>query len=641
MQTVAMAVAVFAAAALGAQAPGPATPTGIIAGQVVDADSGRGVGESVMTLSMVLAPGTAPVSPAARDAASRKVITDSQGRFVFTGLARGRYTLTTSKPGYTPGNYGKLVPRGPGAQLDLGDSDRIPDLRILIWKHAVIAGRVFDEAGEPIVAAEVKVFRRSAAAGRPSVSEAVTAITDDRGMYRVAALEPGSYVVGVVSTSTTLPTPMIDEFQKSTGAARAEMQQALFSAAPTLSGPGGPSHLRVGEHLLQVQGRMVPPPAPGATGPLEIYPTVFYPSAKQASGGESITLTSGAIRTGIDIQLRPAQARQIRGSLSGPDGAVGIAAVHLLHAEPGLAGAAASTPIATTVANASGAFLFLAVPPGQYVLRVLRLPPSQPGAVQTTVVQTPAGAASRGLVVEPAAVSPLPTFWATQPVNVGDRDIEDLRVTLQAGFRLSGTIVFEGGTPSMPAQRFYPFLEPADPWLSAALPEITVAADGSFTSAQAPAGRYRLTVPTPTGWLVKSVMRGTQDLSELPFELAEDMPGLTVTLTNRGARLYGTVRNAAGSADPGATTIVFPVDPRQWVDFSSYARGMKEARTGRDGTYAIADLPAGEYLVVAVPQRQMDWTRHGFLESLSRIATRITVAEGEARALDLRTAQVK
>ncbi len=533
------------------------------------------------------------------------------------------------------------MPRGPGAPIELTDGERLTDVRVLIWKHAVITGHVVDETGEPVVGASVKIFRRSSTAGRPSISEVATATTDDRGIYRVASLDPGSYVVGVPSTSTSIPTPMMDEYARASGPARAEMQQALFSAAPTLTGPVGGSHLRIGDQLLQVDGRMVAPPAPGGDGRVSVYPSVFYPNAAQHGGGETIALASGETRAGVDLQLRLSPAYRIDGRLEGPEGPVGIAALHLLPAAPALSGAAASTPVGTTVADASGAFHFLGIPPGQYVLRVIKTPRQESLPAQMTVVQTPAGTVSRGVGGGPGAPSPRPTWWAAHPVVVIDRDLRDLRVPMQSGYRISGSIVFEGTPPPVPVQRLSPLLESSDPWLISQIDDLVVAADGTFVSPQVPPGRYRLTVPMPSGWFVKNIKSGGRDVPDLPIDLSADLSDLVVTISNHGARVFGTVRGAGARADTTATVMLFPSDPRQWVDFSAYPRLIKEGRTDREGAYAFGDLPAGEYLIVAVPQTAVDWTRSAFLESLSRVATRLTLGEGESRAVDLRTTQVK
>ena len=459
-----VALLVVAAGALTARTPAAASQgaaaTGLILGQVVDASTNRGVGESVVTLTAAQPPGSPPMSPAARDAASRKILTDGSGRFAFAGLPAGRYTLTSMRPGYTAGQFGKLVPRGPGAPIELTDGERLTDVRVLIWKHAVITGHVVDETGEPVVGASVRIFRRSATAGRPGISEVATAATDDRGIYRAASLDPGSYLVGVPSTSTSIPTPMMDEYARASGPLRAEMQQALFSAAPTLTGPVGGSHLRIDDQLLQVDGRMVAPPAPGGDGRVSVYPSVFYPNAGHPGGGETITLASGETRAGVNLQLRLSPAYRIDGRLEGPEGPVGIAALHLLPAAPALSGAAASTPVGTTVADASGAFHFLGIPPGQYVLRVMKTPMQAAAPAQMTVVQTPAGTVSRGVGGGPGVPSSRPTWWAAHPVVVADRDLRDLRVPMfSPGIESPDRLCSREPPPPVPVQRLSPLLE--------------------------------------------------------------------------------------------------------------------------------------------------------------------------------------
>ena len=56
----------------------------------------------------------------------------------------------------------------------------------------------------------------------------------------------------------------------------------------------------------------------------------------------------------------------------------------------------------------------------------------------------------------------------------------------------------------------------------------------------------------------------------------------------------------------------------------------------------MTSLPPGDYYAVAVPQEQAtDWREPGTLDALSRIATRITIIEGEHRKQDLTTREVK
>jgi hypothetical protein len=167
--------------------------TGLIAGRVVDATTGRPAGEAIVTLSPGALPGSAPRSPQAAAAEARRVLTDGMGRFVFAGLPKGRYGLSAIVPGYGNGYFGLLVPRGPAVPIDLDDGEGRVDARILVWKYAVLAGRVIDEAGDPVVGAEVKVLRQTMVAGRPGFAGTATTTTDDRGAYHVSSLYPGRY----------------------------------------------------------------------------------------------------------------------------------------------------------------------------------------------------------------------------------------------------------------------------------------------------------------------------------------------------------------------------------------------------------------------------------------------------------------
>ena len=636
-----MLAAVVVAAQQASPAP-PAPATGLIVGQVVDAESGRPIGETVVTLMPTV---TGPVNPVTAIATAQKLITDENGRFVYYQLAKGRYSITTAKPGYVSGNYGKIVPRGPGSQLELADGERTTDVRILMWKHAAITGRVVDEAGEPMVGVEIRARRATLASGRPAfVSVQFGAITtDDRGVYRVPALDPGNYVVGIAATSTTIPAPMIEEYFRATGAARADLSQALFAAAPTLSSPGSASNQIMGDHILQVSGRMPTPPDPRPGESPAVYTAVYYPQASRITDATVIALKGGETRSGIDMALRPAPTVRVSGRLEGPEGSVGVATLFLLPMSAAEPTATTAEATATTVSDSRGAFTFWGVPAGQYSLFVMKWPPASGGAVssQMTVVQGPGGSSARGVVVDGNPEEPKPAYWAQQGLSVGDRPVQELPVAMRVGLRVSGKVVFDGADPP-PRQRIMPFLEPAATWLKPlSIGETTVAADGSFSLPGAPAGPYLLTIPVPTGWYVKSAVAAGRDLSDVPFSLTEDIKDVAVTISARGASVTGTVHDRNSKPDPTAGVIIFPVDSRYWVDFSSYARRIRDTRAERDGTFSLSGLPAGEYFIIAAAQSALDWSTPQFFERLSQAATRITIAEGEKKTIDLQTAQVR
>jgi hypothetical protein len=316
------------------------------------------------------------------------------------------------------------------------------------------------------------------------------------------------------------------------------------------------------------------------------------------------------------VPLRLTRVFRVSGTVATNDGPARPTPLTLWPAN--LQDANQAQPVGSTLSDGAGRFTFLAIPPGQYLLRAISEPPARGGGAGTA-----------------------PTLWVSAPVTVADRDVSSAPLMLQSGFRVAGRLVVEGDAATLPMNRMFVNLESVDRTLFGEFSEIQVAQDGTFRSVEAPSARYRLTLPLPSGWFVKGITRNGQALDDLPFELKAALSDLVITVSNRGARIRGNVRTAAGAPDATAAIVLFPADARQWVDFSAYARGIKDVRAARDGAYSIADLPAGDYLIVAMPQQQLDWTQPKFFETLSRLASRVTLGAGDAYAFDLRTVNVK
>jgi len=126
-----------------------------------------------------------------REASSRSTFTDENGEFQFKNLPDRNYDLSFSvRGGYTP-----KQPRPDGQRttgLRPGDSTTIT-----MMKGGVITGRVTDPDGEPLVGIGVSAIPVRNDRGQrtiyPNVSFPRT--TDDRGVYRLYGLSPGTYLV--------------------------------------------------------------------------------------------------------------------------------------------------------------------------------------------------------------------------------------------------------------------------------------------------------------------------------------------------------------------------------------------------------------------------------------------------------------
>jgi hypothetical protein len=172
---------------------------------------------------------------------------------------------------------------------------------------------------------------------------------------------------------------------------------------------------------------------------------------------------------------------------------------------------------------------------------------------------------------------------------------------------------------------------------------VTVDAAGQFTTGGYPPGRYFVRVSgSPIGWMFKSAIYGGRDVSETPIELVSEDVHVVLTYTDRWTGLAGTVDTPDGRADADATVLVLPSDPDLWTNYGTTPRRIKSTRTGKTGEFNFTSLPPGAYHVVALPDAQAaDWMDPALLAAISRVATRITIGEGEQKRTHLRTQVIR
>ena len=219
------------------------------------------------------------------------ILTDAQGRFVFRQLPKATYSLvaTVGGSGYSPsgfivtgrghqigayldGGYGQRRPNGPFQTIDLADGERIGDAVIRLWKGGAITGRVLDEAGEPLVDVAVAAVQRSSD-GR--LLTGPTTRTDDRGVYRLATLIPGSHLVVVPQTQLLMPSSTIESLLSSPPASPVRF---FSTGAPTPTQSGGhlgvDAGLRIGSSTMMATQPLprdeLPPAEPPGRQPVRI-----------------------------------------------------------------------------------------------------------------------------------------------------------------------------------------------------------------------------------------------------------------------------------------------------------------------------------------------------------------------------------
>jgi hypothetical protein len=282
--------------------PGGKPAAAVLRGRIVAAGSDLPVRKARVTLA---SDSEAPIDPTYCDAA---------GRFEFTGLPPGRYTVSAWKSGYVPTRFGARTTWDPHVSITLAAGATVDDVELTLAKGAAVAGRVTDELGEPVADVAVTVGRVVVGSGGrmqfQSVASPVT--TDDLGEYRIGDLPAGTFIVNAMGWRSN-------------------------------RGPAA--------------DRMLPPPLPRPT---------YYPQVASIAQARPITLRTGEDANGIDVTLGATGSPSVRvsGLIVDPSGQATSYA--LIVQSTGNDGPQAQDAIITMVPR-SGEFA-LSLSPGEYGL---------------------------------------------------------------------------------------------------------------------------------------------------------------------------------------------------------------------------------------------------------------------------------
>ena len=615
-----------------AQGPPPIPPAttapvaslkGAIAGRVVDGTTGTPIRDAVVTLS-----GRGAVTP---------VLTDANGRFAFDGLTTGPLTVTAMKNGHYGGLSGQRRPTGPPQSLQLGDGERILDVTLRLWRFAAITGTVLDELGEPVVGLSVWAYPKALVAGRPVInsSAGVTARTDDRGVFRIARLQPGSYVVGLPLSENAVPLSMVEATARAgyAGSPNAVALSRGLDAAGMDGDLPGSTYLQVIDGLARSywNNTAVPPP-PDVDGRIQAYAATYFSGANAPGLAQPIVLAPGDERAGVDFRLRLVPTVRVSGRLTSRDGPAANVALRLV--PTGADELTADLPIARTLSDARGVFTFLAVPPGQYEARI-----------STPVRETESVMQQGVMMTTSPGTLPVSAWWTNTPVSVGTTDVKDLQIPLHRGVSVSGRVQLEppAATTADQLRRLMVRLERADGRSDASGIGIARVDDqGRFQTNEMPPGQYVVRITSaPSAW---SAQVGGRDVSVAPIDLIDrDLDNLIITLGLATTQVSGFVRAALANLDPDTLVFAFSTDRTAWTNYGRTAPHMQRVRADRDGGFTIWALPAGEYYVAAMSENAapVEWTDPAFLAKLSATAATVRLTPGSAATVSVQPGIVR
>jgi Carboxypeptidase regulatory-like domain len=217
------------------------------------------------------------------------IVTAEDGKFEFTGLPAGKYSLTGARRGFISASYDQHDQYSTaivtGAQLDT------ETLVLRLAPDAVITGKVLDEFGEPVRHATVQLYFDDHSRGVDQIRQSRGTQTDDLGEYEFTPLRPGNYFLSVNSTPWYATHPP---------------SEAVRSGSPS-------SESAAGQQTV----------APAAVDrSLDVaYPITYYPDARETDDAMPIPIRGGE-RLEADFHLNPVPSLRLRFRMPG-DGKYG------------------------------------------------------------------------------------------------------------------------------------------------------------------------------------------------------------------------------------------------------------------------------------------------------------------------------
>ena len=242
----------------------------------------------------------------------RTASTGLEGEYEIRELPAGRYTIAVTRGGYLRTEYGQRHHGEPGTPIEIADGATLESIDIALDPAGVVSGRVVDDVGEPVANAQVWLQQMRFYQGRRQLVFIGSGRTDDTGLYRIASIVPGDYVVVAYFRETWAS----DDNKQTLG-----------------------------------------------------YAPSFFPGTAKPGDAQRIKVVAGQEATAIDITLVAGRAASISGTVTASDGVpIPGASVALAQELMGPNGGSMSM-IGSTSAAGDGSFTVRNIPPGEYQLR--------------------------------------------------------------------------------------------------------------------------------------------------------------------------------------------------------------------------------------------------------------------------------
>jgi len=468
--------------------------------------------------------------------------TDGFGRFTFPNLSAGTFHVLASRAGFATTEFGEGL-LSSGVPIDLSSGQLVSNLRVTLPRSSSLSGRVSDPGGEPIEGATVAAVRVPASTGTDDYQILGSAVTDDRGEFRIFGLRSDRYLL------------VCSRVQDG----------AVSKDARAIVDWGGISQLRI----------PVSPRVPIGGLPSSV---VFYPSASAPDEASVVDLQTGDDRTGLDIVIAKKPAARVFG---------------LIRISPSDA-----PPSRINV---------IAFPHRGGFARSLFLPPAVPAVLQGRsyrVEGLPVGqytilARGETARAEPAASGRLANSFALATVTVGADTISMVDLTLEPGTTVSATVADAARSWSDVQFRLSPLGELPD----FEFPPARANSEGQFSWVGVPQGRYCIQAISARAGEVKSwpiVVTTEAGGIARTFLATQSGLHLKVQPTAPEGSVEGEMVDTAGRAYWDAVVQLAPVDAEL-----QEVLGNRQLRPSYSGAFQFSGLPPGQYAISVISAQKV------------------------------------
>jgi len=201
------------AASLGLGLPGPPPSeqdaadktSAVIRGHVL-----RATGRPLAGVMVRLLPAASTMAP------PKLAFTDADGvyQFILPKDAAGTYRVAADgrSQGYLSTEFGQRRASDPGEEITIASGETRDRIVMTLARPGVIAGRLFDENGDPVEGVAVRASQVRYLDGRRRLVDQsrLTRPTDDLGRYRIVGLQPGEYFVSATVGQLDMGLPLVD-----------------------------------------------------------------------------------------------------------------------------------------------------------------------------------------------------------------------------------------------------------------------------------------------------------------------------------------------------------------------------------------------------------------------------------------------